>query len=259
MQGGDRLADMDHQTLCDLLIAESPTTVAAFRSADPAAEVPSCPDWTVADLARHLGGIHRWVEHVVRTRAQQRETAPKDPDRPAEGASADEWADWLDAGLRRLTDTLSAADGTEPVWCWGDGTDVAWWSRRQLHETIVHRIDAQLAAGAPWSVEPAVAVDAIDEHLANIAASAYFSSGVANLTGEGSLHLHATDAEGEWMITLTPNGFEITHEHGKGTVAARGEAQDLLAAVTNRGKLDELEVFGDVDLLQWWVTNSALQ
>jgi len=250
---------MDHLTQCDLLEAELANMERAFRAADPAAVVPSCPDWDVAALARHLGGIHRWVTHLVSITAPERENAPKDPDRPGEGASADAWADWLAEGGRRLVATLRPADPAATMWTWGDGGTVAWWTRRQLHETLVHRIDAELAAGAAWTVDPEVAVDAIDEHLGNITASAYFSSGVANLTGEGSLHLHATDTAGEWMIQLTPHGFTITHDHGKGTVAARGRAQDLLAAVTNRGTTEALEVFGDADLLQWWLVNSALE
>ncbi len=249
---------MDHETHCDLLEAELATTEAAFRAVDPAAPVPACPDWTVADLAKHLGGVHRWAAHLVATLATERDRAPQDPTRPGTDATADEWADWLADGGRRLVATLRAADGAAPVWTWGDGTDVAWWTRRQLHETLVHRIDAQQAAGAEWSVDPEVAVDAIDEHLGNIAASAYFSSGVANLKGDGSLHLHATDTEGEWMIELRDDGFDISHAHGKGTVAARGAAGDLLAAVTNRGTTERLEVFGDADLLRWWMTNSAL-
>ena len=191
---------MDHETHCDLLEAELATTEAAFRAVDPAAPVPACPDWTVADLAKHLGGVHRWAAHLVATLATERDRAPQDPTRPGPDGTADEWADWLADGGRRLVATLRAADGTSPVWTWGDGTDVAWWTRRQLHETLVHRIDALQAAGAEWTVDPGVAVDAIDEHLGNIAASAYFSSGVANLKGDGSLHLHATDTEGEFAL-----------------------------------------------------------
>jgi uncharacterized protein (TIGR03083 family) len=250
---------MDHRMHCDLLEAEIPNVDRAFRGAAPDAVVPSCPDWTVAELARHLGGVHRWADHLVSTTAQERDRAPKDPTRPGADGSADDWADWLSAGLVHLVATLRAADAATTMWTWGDGTDVAWWTRRQLHETVVHRIDAELAAGTEWTVDPAVAVDAVDEHLGNILASGSFSEGVANLKGEGSLHLHATDTEGEWMIELTPTGFEISHEHGKGTVAARGPAGALLAAVTNRGGIEPLEVFGDAELLRWWITNSALQ
>lgn len=250
---------MDHVTQCDLLEAELAEVDRAFRAVDPGAPVPSCPEWTVADLAKHLGGVHRWATHLVSTTATERDRAPRDPDRPADDAAAEVWADWLATGGRALLATLRAADPDATMWTWGDGRTVGWWTRRQLHETLVHRIDAELAASASWTVEPELAVDAIDEHLGNIAASVYFSRGVANLKGEGSLHLHTTDAEGEWMITLRDDGFDITHEHGKGTVAARGSAGDLLAAVTNRGGTEPLEVFGDAELLRWWLTNSALE
>ena len=225
------------------------------RHSAPSTAAPvSVPDWTVAG-SPEFGGVHRWPP---RRRCTERDRAPQDPTRPGPDGTADEWADWLADGGRRLVATLRAADGAAPMWTWGDGTDVAWWTRRQLHETLVHRIDALQAAGAEWSVDPEVAVDAIDEHLGNIAASAYFSSGVANLKGDGSLHLHATDTEGEWMIELRDDGFDISHAHGKGTVAARGAAGDLLAAVTNRGTTETLQVFGAADLLRWWMTNSAL-
>lgn len=250
---------MEHDTYCDLLADEVANMERAVRSADVDTPVPSCPGWDVTDLARHLGGVHRWATHLVATAAASPQRAPQDPTRPIDGASADALADWLADGGQRLIDTLRAADPTTPVWTWGDGGNVAWWTRRQLHETLVHRIDAELAAGSVWTVRPEVAVDAIDEHLTNVAASVAFSPDVAGLTGDGSLHLHATDTEGEWMIELRPDGFDISRAHGKGTVAARGAAHDLLAAVTNRATIDRLEVFGDAELLQWWLTNSALQ
>ncbi|MFN8053403.1 MAG: maleylpyruvate isomerase family mycothiol-dependent enzyme [Acidimicrobiales bacterium] len=251
---------MDHLTHCDLLAAELPEMERAFRAADPAAAVPACPDWTVADLATHLGRIHRWVAAIVGTASPVRiDARTLQLDLPSAGATADTWADWLADGGQQVLSALRDADTEAEIWTWGGDNRVPWWSRRQLHETLVHRIDAEQAAGAEWTVDPTVAVDAIDEHLGNIAASAYFSSGVQHLKGEGSLHLHATDVPGEWMIELTPDGFTISHDHGKGTVAARGTAKDLLAAVTNRGTIEPLEVFGDAELLTWWLKNSALE
>lgn len=252
---------MEHAQHCDLLEAEVPRVAAAFRNADPSATVPTCPDWTVADLADHLGSIHRWVVHLV----DQRITVPTGRRslglEPApEDATADELAGYLTRGMHALVDALRGAEADEPVWGWG-GDTAGWWSRRQLHETLVHRIDAQLAAGDdswPSTVAPEVAVDCVDEMLANVVASAAFSPKVAELRGDGSIHLHATDADGEWMITLTPDGFEITHEHGKGTVAARGEAADLLGALYQRSGVDRLEVFGDAELLDRWIAKSAM-
>lgn len=252
---------MDHARHCDLLDAEIDRVDAAFRAADPAAAVPTCPDWTVAQLADHLGGIHRWVVHLV----EQRITEPTGRrhlglEAAPVGGSADELADHLTRGMRALVGALRSVDGDTAVWGWG-GDTVGWWSRRQLHETVVHRIDAQLAAGDDgWraTVPPDVAVDGVDEMLANVVASAQFSPAVAELRGEGSIHLHATDAEGEWMIRLRDDGFDITHEHGKGDVAARGPAADLLGALYQRGPLGRLEVFGDADLLTRWIAGSAM-
>ena len=35
--------------------------LAAGAGAGPDDPVPSCPEWTVRDLVRHLGGVHRWA------------------------------------------------------------------------------------------------------------------------------------------------------------------------------------------------------
>ena len=65
---------MDHLAYCDLLVDEIEACAVEFERADPSSAVPSCPEWTVADLAEHLGGIHRWAEALVRDRAAVRKT-----------------------------------------------------------------------------------------------------------------------------------------------------------------------------------------
>ena len=34
-------------------------------STDPAARVPTCPEWQLRDLVRHVGGVHRWATGFV--------------------------------------------------------------------------------------------------------------------------------------------------------------------------------------------------
>lgn len=41
-----------------VIAAETDRFAAAIRSADQQAPVPTCPDWTVADLAWHLTEVH---------------------------------------------------------------------------------------------------------------------------------------------------------------------------------------------------------
>jgi len=91
--------------------------------------------------------------------------------------------------------------------------------------------------------------------------AAAFAPGVAELRGAGeSLHLHATDVDGEWMIELHPDGFRWEHAHGKGTVAVRGRASDLMLLMYGRLSADDGErftCFGDTELLVRWLSHSA--
>lgn len=249
---------MDHVTHSDLLEAELATFATTLRTADLDARVPTCPDWAVIDLVEHLGQIHRWAELLVRTTSPTRVGPPSlDDDHPQDRTDPASCAEWIAVGGARLVTTLRAADPTVEMYAWGRDQHVAFWSRRQLHETLVHRIDLELAIGSDWHVEPAAAVDCIDEFFDNLAASARFSPWVKELNGTGSIHLHATDVEGEWMIQLRPDGFDVTHGHDKGDVAARGNARDLLGAILLRSSTEPLEVFGDAELLAFWLAHSA--
>src|SRR2546423_13639319 len=67
------------------LRADGPAFRAAVAEAAPDAPVPSCPEWTVAQLTGHLAGIYRWVTDLVRRGvAGPPEVAP--PGAPAAGA-----------------------------------------------------------------------------------------------------------------------------------------------------------------------------
>jgi predicted lipid carrier protein YhbT len=64
-----------------------------------------------------------------------------------------------------------------------------------------------------------------------------------------AVHLHATDAEGEWLVRLLPAGVEVGRGHAKGDAAARGPASDLLLFLWGRAPADRLEQAGDPALL----------
>jgi len=66
-----------------------------------------------------------------------------------------------------------------------------------------------------------------------------------SLGGSGeTLHLHATDIEGEWLVTLQSDHITIDRGHAKGDAAVRATAIDLLLFVWGRD-LGGLEHFGD--------------
>lgn len=156
------------------------------------------------------------------------------------------------------------------MYSWAADKHVSFWIRRMLHETTIHRLDAEAAAGVGGRVEPAVAVDAIDELLDILPFAAYFRPQVRDLHGDGeTIHFHATDLDGvtsdgaalpgEWLITLEPEGFRYSHAHVKGAVAVRGRVQDLALFAYGRLKAGDpaLEILGDRSLLAYWSAKSA--
>ena len=203
--------------------------------------VPSCPEWTMQDLVRHLGSHHRWVAGNL--------------DRPPDGEMFDGFAhspegvapgEWLQAGAETLATKLGAMDPATPCWTWVpfDRT-VGFWARRTAQETAMHRWDAQHAAGAEDAIDGELAADAIDEYLAFVP---YFPG--RRLPGSGTIHLHSSDAPGEWLVRFDGDGMHVTREHAKGDVAARGPASDLLLVVYGRKPADEIDVFGDAALFE---------
>jgi uncharacterized protein (TIGR03083 family) len=250
---------MQHLEACAILPSVVTAYAGVIRSADASTPVPTCPGWDLGKLTRHLGTTQRWAAEMVRTRA----VARLDPRTLELGLPTDPagYADWIDAGGETLVATMQAADPDDAMWAWGADQHVRFWSRRMVHETVVHTADAAIALGGQPTLEPAVAVDAVDELLDNLPSAGYFAPKVAGLRGEGeSIHLHCTDIEGEWMITLTPAGYAWEHAHGKGSVAVRGAAGDLELLLYGRLRADaeQFTRFGDVALFDRWLANSEL-
>jgi uncharacterized protein (TIGR03083 family) len=231
----------------------------AVRGVHPATVVPTCPDWTIAQLVRHTGTVHRWAGQMVRDRATERlDTRTLDlglPDDPGE------YAEWLAAGAAPLVAAFSAADPDAAMWAWGADQHARFWPRRMLHETTVHRVDAELATGVAPRVDGAVAVDGIDELLENLPSAAYFRPRVAELRGHGeSIGLRSSDRDDRWLIRLEPDGFRWERGDGAATVTVTAGTGDLLLLVYGRRALrdDRFELVGDVPVLERWLERAAL-
>jgi hypothetical protein len=64
-----------------------------------------------------------------------------------------------------------------------------------------------------------------------------------------SLHLRATDTEGEWRLRLLPAGVEVGRGDGHADAEAAGGASDLLLFLWGRGEASQLERSGDPAVL----------
>jgi uncharacterized protein (TIGR03083 family) len=234
----------------------------AAHTAGPDARVPSCPEWTVRDLAEHLGGVHRWCAGTV-SRPGEKLVRRGVGDAPMP-ESVDEVSTWLLEGAATVARTIRDAGEDTLVGGFGTMVPVAFWARRQCHETLVHRADAELAAGVPVlaDVAPEIAADAVDEHLEMVVRSAKRRTG---LHGDGAtLHLHATDegldGSGEWVVTLDAEGPRVEHAHRKSDAAVRGPARALLLVLTGRERPENVgvDVLGAAELLERWREHGAV-
>jgi uncharacterized protein (TIGR03083 family) len=144
---------------------------AVVAGTDLDAAVPTCPGWTLRDLAHHVGTVQRWVCGAIV------EGHPNTPEAPGP-ADRDDLLDWYDAGVAELVDLLARTDPDTPCWAFGPPPRTArFWFRRQAHEHAVHVYDALVAASAAGSppdlashltphLAPALALDGIDEVVA---------------------------------------------------------------------------------------------
>jgi uncharacterized protein (TIGR03083 family) len=184
-------------------VAQVETQASLMRSAalkaGPDAAVPSCPEWTVLDLVRHMAEVHTWAAAAV-------VTAPE-ADRPAWPKAPQDFDDvfpWWDNGLSLLVRRLRDTPVDRPAWTFQGPKRAGFWSRRQAHETSIHRLDAELATGHEPPVlafDPEFAADGIDEYLTVMVARRVELGRSVKATGR--LLVHAADAGRTWEVRLT--------------------------------------------------------
>jgi uncharacterized protein (TIGR03083 family) len=192
---------MDH---VDALANEIDVFHAAIERGAPDARVPSCPDFALRDLVHHTSGVQRWATRIVRERL----TAPlaEELEIVAGGWPGDEdLAAWFRAGHVLLVDALRAAPDDAEIWAFlrtaANGRE--FWARRQLHETTIHRVDAELASGALSPIAADVAADGIDELL-----TGFLPRKSSRLRPEttSTIAVQPTDADIAWLVTAGPEG-----------------------------------------------------
>jgi hypothetical protein len=130
-----------------------------------------------------------------------------------------------------------------------------------LHETTVHRADAELALGRDPFIDGDIAADGIDELLDNLPCAAYFAPNVAALRGDGeSMQLEATDADVRWLVRLEPDGFTWKRQRADASVSVHGTVADLLLLLYRRLPVADARFVcaGDIAVLTRWLASSAL-
>ncbi len=234
----------------------------AFRAAVAAApsldvQVPTCPEWTLFDLAQHLGeGRLAWAATIAAgpeaTAKAVVEDAPPAP-REREALLA-----WLAASTQQLLDALREAGPDRGCWTWWGKSQspqtCAGAARRQLHEIAVHTYDAQLTVGAPEPLPGEVAIDGVEEFLFTMC-----TTSEAWPHEPAAVDYHVTEGV-SWRNWLSEDGARAARLPAPGTVPATDEAPDaadasarstaseLVLAFFDRIPLDSLKLDGNLGL-----------
>lgn len=224
---------------------------AAAEEAGTDAKVPTCPEWQVRDLLRHTGAVHRWAAAFVADGHTEGRAMDEPPD-----LDGTELVAWYRDSHRHLVDTLAGA--SPDVECFAflpAPSALAFWTRRQAHETAVHRFDAESArGGTPTAIATDFAADGIDELLRGFHARP--RSQVRTSTAR-VLRVRAEDADAVWTVRLSQEPPVTTRDAAlDAECELSGAAEQLYLALWNR--LPVPSVTGDQALAALWREKSAI-
>jgi uncharacterized protein (TIGR03083 family) len=240
---------------------ESARFEAALLTAPADAPVPSCPGWTASDLLWHLAEVQWFWGEIVRSGAKSPDEYAE-PARPADRTALEAFYRVASGGLLAA---LAAVDADTPAWTWSEDQTVGFIRRRQAHEALVHRVDAELTSGSRTPMDPLLSTDGIDEVL-----KVMYGGCPAWATfvpdSERPLRITTTDTGRSWLVTLgrfqgsRPSDgkpydeptLDVADDPSAASPAGAtwsGTAADLDCALWNRPAVHRIERSGDDGLL----------
>src|SRR6266852_2201944 len=229
------------------------------------AAVPPCPPWLVQDLLRHTGYVHRWAARHITERPGQVIDGLPEAEILHGGAADSDLLAWFRAGHVALVETLAGADpAVECATFMPAPSALAFWARRQAHETAIHRADADSAAGTTPEYPPEFAADGIDELITGFGRRRKYQPAVGsdpNAADGGRLRVLATDTGDAWSVEAHEGRLHPRRDADQGTDAApaasctvTGPASGLYLYLWNRAGAPRagVTVTGDPALLASW-------
>jgi uncharacterized protein (TIGR03083 family) len=169
--------------------------------------VPSCPEWTVADLVQHVGAVYLHKAVTMRDGAMPSEWPPP-------GLSDEDPVALLERAYAELVGEFSRREPEEFSSTWYEpDQSVGFWVRRMAQETVIHRIDAELGVGVPVTAVPDdLAIDGVDELLKMFVAYDVdkWPDDYTEVLGESPAWSYAINTDGvQWLVGTSPGEFSV--------------------------------------------------
>lgn len=246
--------DLKGRNHLHVLVEENARFANAARLAGLTTEVEACPGWNVGDLVFHMARVQNMFHGMLTTDA----ATPKDLPRLERPDGDTDLVAFFESGAAKLEHLLENTPDDAEVWTFTGPRPAAWVKRRQAQEVLVHRFDAEMAGQNVGPVEAVMCADGVDELL-----GVFLPRLGDKVTLVGTVHVHCSDTDGEWMLSPGDTGVTVTREHGKGDVAFRGPAQLLLLALWRRITIDEAldagaGIFGNRAVIDGLVSSLAI-
>lgn len=236
-------ATSEHLDFLTHLATESARFAEAIVAASPDARVPTCPDWNADDLLWHLGAVQWFWGSVVADGVTSTEDAMarQAADRPEDRAALTEF---FASASMRLSEALAAKPPGAPAWTWSEDRTVGFIRRRQAHEALIHRIDAELTAGSRTAMDPLLSADGADEALRIMYGGDLPPWGSFAPADGATLRLRAADTGHSWYLALgrfsgtDPDDAKAYDQPGIRAAAADAGAPAAATVSANAADLD---------------------
>ncbi|GIG58579.1 hypothetical protein Lfu02_29510 [Longispora fulva] len=216
-------------------LADDTARLAAVAT-DLDARVPSCPDWTVEDLVRHVAQVYLHKVQCMRL-GHHPEDWPHD--HSAEPALA-----LLTRAHAELEAEFAARAPESTTYTWyGPDQTVGFWVRRMAQEAAVHRVDAELAAGQVTLVAADLAADGVDEVLRIFLAWTSIQW-PEDYTLTDAPVVEVRTGGRSWFVRPTVAGVFVEAE-GEAATTISGEPSDVLLWLWRRVGDDAVTITGD--------------
>jgi uncharacterized protein (TIGR03083 family) len=224
------------------LRADSARFAEVLTGVDPDTPVPTCPEWTAADLLWHLGEVQHFWGTIVRDRL----TDTSSYEEPARPDAHPALVEFLAGSSARLIDALASTGDEVAVWTWLDADhSVGFVRRRQAHEALIHRLDAELTAGAVTELDAALATDGVLEAIEWMLGGA---PGWATTSADGPIgRLATTDTGASWLV-------QVGHWSGTSPNTQRGYTDETMLVLVDAGE-PSFEISGTAGDLDAWIWN----
>ena len=220
------------------------------------APVPPCAPWQVKDLLRHTGYVHRWAARHINECPDEIIDGSSEEEILSGGADDARLLAWFRDGHAALARTLATADPAVACPTFMPApSPLAFWARRQAHETAIHRADADSAAGTIPEYEAGFAADGIDELIIGFGRRRKYQPGSA--TDGARLRVVATDTGDAWLIEAGDGRMQPRRDVGgqeEAGCTVSGSASGLYLYLWNRADAARVgvTVAGDPGLLSAW-------